>query len=437
MATGSGTGTPAAGIGSATLADIRDRLRTMLESATGTPEPLGVLTSTETLTTLTDRIETRLQDGSNERWDATDIAEAIEQALEQWSRHDPAEAETDITLAANGREIDISAVAGLVRVNRVWWPYDSTTPGYPPTWVQFQVWPGSILYIDETNQPQSGEKVRLYYSKMHTLNGLNAESATTLPAEDVGYFINGAAGFAAQMRAVEISEELGVDRDVVKRLNDWAEENLKNFRYGMKLRQPAWQRYGYAFDQNDLDEAVRWALGRYNEINPETVITTIDLSADSREVDISSITDYLDILQVWWDYDSADPEYPPKWRNFQLWPGDVLFIDAPSEPQSGDTVRLWYTRLRAINGLDGASTTTLPDEDETLILAGAAAMAAQERVQEQTQRWVPRKLREWADARMSEFNRGLRALGRRLAAKHSGPAPIAPLDRWDSGDAEW
>jgi hypothetical protein len=437
MAIGSGTGTPAAGAGTFTLADIRDRLRTMLESAAGTPEPLAVLQSTETLTTLTDRIETRLQDSGNVRWSASDIQESIEQALEQWSRHDPAEAETDITLSANGREVDISSITGLVRVNRVWWPYDSTDPGYPPAWVQFQVWPGSIVFVDETAEPQSGEKVRIYYSKMHTLDGLNAESTTTLPAEDIGYFINGAAGFAAQMRAVEIAEDLGVDRDVVKRLNDWAEENLKNFRYGMRLRQPAWQRYGYAFDQNDLDEAIRWALGRYNEINPEIVITTVDLSADGREVDISSITDYIDVLQVWWDYDSSDPGYPPKWRNFKVWPGDILYIDSDAEPQSGETVRIWYTRLRAINGLDGASATTLPDQDEQLILAGAAAMAAQERVQEQTQRYIPRKLREWADARMNEFNRGLRALGRRLAAKSSGLAPTAALDRWEQRDGEW
>ena len=437
MAAGTGSGTPATGAGAVTLSDLRDRLRSMLQSASGTPEPLAVLTSTETLATLRDRIETRLQDSGNVRWAEADIDEAIEQALEQWSRHDPQEAITTITLSADGREIDISGVTGLLRVEKVWTPYDSSAPTYPPNWTQFDVWPGSILYINEPTEPANGDKVRLWYTKMHTIEDLNSATATTLPAEDIGYFINGCAGFAAEQRAMELSEELNIDRDVVKRIFDWSKEQHKNFRYGMRRRQPAWQRYGFGYDQNDLDEAIRWALDRYNEINPETTITTLTLSADGREVDISSITDYVDIMQVWWDYDSSSPEFPPNWRDFQLWPGDVLFIDAQSEPQSGDTVRLWYSRLRSLNGLDSASTTTLPDQDEGLILAGAAGFAAQERVQEEVQRFVPRKLREWADARLREFERGLKALGRRQSAKHSGIATAATLDRWDKANDSW
>lgn len=84
-----------------------------------------------------------------------------------------------------------------------------------------------------------------------------------------------------------------------------------------------------------------------------------------------------------------------------------------------------------------ASTTTLPNQDEELILAGASGFATQERVQEQPQRNVPRKLREWADARLREFERGLHALGRREAAKHSGIATMAALDRWDRKDGGW
>ena len=420
-----------------TLTTLRNRLRTQLMNAAGLPDPLPVLASTETLTTLTDRVETRLQDATNLRWAATDINEAIEQALEQWSRHDPYHAIGNVTFAKDSHEQSLSTLTGLLRVDRVWCPYDSTDPDYPPNWVQFQLWPGGILFIDEPTCPAKDDVARIWYTKMHTINLLNSATATTLPAEDIGYFINGAAGFAVQMRSVELSETLNVDRDVVKRLEAWADENLQNFRYGMRLKQPASERWGYGHDQDDLDEAIRWALGRYNEINPEITITTATLAADGREVDISGITDYLDIFRVWWPYTSTAPERPPNWRDFEVWPGDILYIDADSEPQSADVVRIWYSKLRTLSGLDTATSTTLPEQHESLIIAGASGFAAQERVQDEPQRWIPRKLREWAVLRLREFERGLKQVARQQASKHSGLAPITMLDRWDAQDDGW
>ncbi len=157
-----------------TLATLRTRIRTQLMNATGWPEPYNTLASSETLTTLRDRIETTLQDATNQRWAAGDIDEAIENALEQWSRREPHIDEATVTLGADGREIDISGVTGLMRVEKVWFPYDSTDPAYPANWVQFEVWPGPILYIDEPTEPDSGQKARIWYSKMQAIQGLNA-----------------------------------------------------------------------------------------------------------------------------------------------------------------------------------------------------------------------------------------------------------------------
>jgi len=58
----------------------------------------------------------------------------------------------------------------------------------------------------------------------------------------------------------------------------------------------------------------------------------------------------------------------------------------------------------------------------------------QERVQEDPSRYVPRKLREWAEARLTEFERGLRAVARRTAARESGIAEMPAIDRWDQGE---
>jgi len=441
MATGSGTGTPASGSTTPTLTTIRDRIKTQLMGASGLTEPLAVTASSIQLATastgLRARVQSRLQDSGASRWSSTDIDDAIREALEQYSQVSPDHTIGTVTLSADGREIDISSLTDVVRVEKVWWDYDSSSPGYPPNWRQFEVWPGSIIYIDDDDEPQDGDIVRIWYTKMHTVKGLDSATATTVPEEDVSYLVSGAAMFAARARAVELSETLTVDKEVVDRLIEWAKEEGKNFRYGARSRPPAWQRYAYAYDQDDIDEAIVWALQRYSEVKPRRRITSLTLEADGREVDISSITDYIQIDRVWWPYDSTDPAQPPNWRDFELWSGDLLYIDDLDEPVTDDVVRIWYTALHSINGLAGASVTTFDDHAQNLIVVGAAGYAAQERVQEQPQRAVPRKLRDWADARLKEFERGLNALASREAARHSGIARAPALDRWDSESGSW
>lgn len=436
MATGSGTGTPASGT-STTLTTIRDRVKTMIMAASGFTEPYVATASDVALAALRDRVELTLADSGNARWAAGDIDEAITKALEQYSRIDPQHKIGTIALSADGREIDISSLTGLTRVEKVWWDYDSSSPGYPPNWRQFEVWPGPLLYIDDATAPANGDTVRLWYTLPHTIKDLASASATTIPNEDIGYIVTGAAHFAAQQRAIELSESLNVDRNVVDRLTEYATEQGKNFRYGTRLKPPAWQRYAGAFGQDDIDEAIRWALDRYTKINPQRSISALTLSAAGREVDISSITDYLEIERVWWNYSSTDPAYPPAWRDFEVWPGDILFIQDGDEPAISDVVRVWYTSAQTINGLASASATSLPADDDNLIVTGAAGFAAQERVQEIEGRQVPVRLREWADARLRDFERGLAHLARQLATRASGIAPTGTLDRWQDGSGWW
>ncbi|OGT28092.1 MAG: hypothetical protein A2Z17_07205 [Gammaproteobacteria bacterium RBG_16_66_13] len=409
----------------------------MVESAYGTPATLPVTASAETLTTLRDRVELALQDSGNATWATGDIDEAIRRAISQYSRTNPYRAIATLTAASSTREFSLSSLTGLIRVERVWWTYSAATPGYPANWVQFEVWPGGILYIDDDSMPATNDVLRIFYTKAHTLNGLDSAGATTLPGEDIGYIIAGAAGIAAQMRAVELAEDATVDRDVVDRLTDWASEQLKNFRYGANLDQPAWQRYGYAYVQGDIDEALRWALARYTEISPQKAIGTITLSAAGREISLASLTGLLQVERVWWDYDSTDPTHPPDWRTFEVWPGNILFVDDPDEPASGDVARIWYTKSHSINGLDSASVTSIPADHETLIVIGAAGLVTQERSQEQPATNVPSKLREWADLRLKEFEAGLKRIARQASIRASGIAPIPAIDRWDKQDGGW
>jgi hypothetical protein len=424
-----------------TLNNLRDRIRTQLESASGFTEPMVVTASAIKLSTgapnIRDRVESRLQDSGNARWSTDDTDEAIRTALEYYTRQNPYRAIGTITLAAAGREISLATLTGLIRVEKVWWDYDSTTPGYPPNWRQFEVWPGSILYIDDREEPAAADVLRVWYTKQHTINELDSATATTIPAEDVDVIVTGAAHFAARARAVELAEQATVDDEVVARLIKWADEEGDAFRYGVRQKPPSWQRYAYAYDQGDIDEALRWALYRYTEVYPQHKISSLTLAAAGREVDISTLTGYIDVLRAWWEYTSTDPQYPPHWREFEVWPGDILFVNAGDEPAIGDVVRVFYTLPHTLSGLDSATATTIPERDINLLVTGATGFVAEERVQEQPTRNVPRKLREWASSRLREFERGLARLARREAAKHSGIAPVPSLDRWETGHDGW
>jgi hypothetical protein len=161
MATGTGTGTPATGASALTLNAIRDRVRTQLEHAHGAPDPVPVEASTETLSILHDRVELHLQDSGNSLrakrrspWASAAFDEAIEKALEAYIRHSPRLAVTTLTLSADGREVDLSTITGLLRLTRVWWPYTQSpgaTPSrqFPPHWVSYEAW-GPSLFIDSS-----------------------------------------------------------------------------------------------------------------------------------------------------------------------------------------------------------------------------------------------------------------------------------------------
>ena len=155
-------------------------------------------------------------------------------------------------------------------------------------------------------------------------------------------------------------------------------------------------------------------------------------------VDISSIA-YANIERIWWDYDSSAPGHPPKWRDFEVWADDTLFVNDPQEPQDGDTVRIWYTTDHTLNGLDAATETTFPDRHASVLALGASAFAASSRrvtILEElgANTWAPRNLREWAEAQLQRFYAQLEKLGKRRASLDSGIAPMPNIDRFDTGE---
>ena len=122
-----------------------------------------------TLSQLEARVAARLGDPTNTIYSLATLDEALRSALAEYNAVLPLTAETVIRLPADGREIALSGVSGLLGVSAVWWPY-ATTGGEawpPPEAPGFRVWwddaqPVLILTSRTGGQPQAGDELRLW-----------------------------------------------------------------------------------------------------------------------------------------------------------------------------------------------------------------------------------------------------------------------------------
>lgn len=192
--------------------------------------------SSATLSTLRDRVENLLLDTSNTVWATGILDEAMSLALEEYSRAKPLVAVGTVTPTADTREVSVSSLTGLVNVIRVWWPYTSSNPEYPPSWVTWSVfWNGGTptLFIDGV-VPDGTLVARVFYEKLHTLNGLAGAGATTFPATDDGILVLGAAGYACLTRAADAVETQPQVSFGTRNYHEMGKEFLRVFRHELK-----------------------------------------------------------------------------------------------------------------------------------------------------------------------------------------------------------
>jgi len=103
-----------------------------------------------------------------------------------------------------------------------------------------------------------------------------------------------------------------------------------------------------------------------------TTMKTITNPARSRSVSLASLTALWDVEAVEW----PTGVYPRKWRRFEISPDKqslTLLLTAP--PSAVENVLVRWTKAQAINDLNGATATTVPEELEELLLRGTYGFA--------------------------------------------------------------
>lgn len=174
------------------------------------------MSSSATYTSLKARVLNLLMDSGAALWADAQAQEGFRLALEFYSIKHPRRAIGTYTLVAASREIPLASFTGLQAVERIWFPYNASDDPRDPDWVNFEVWDndGTLTAFlgegrfanGETNDPAISDVARIFYHKLHTLNGLDSATATTFDARDEGTLVIGAAGYMCLMRSTELNE---------------------------------------------------------------------------------------------------------------------------------------------------------------------------------------------------------------------------------------
>jgi hypothetical protein len=187
-----------------------------------------VTPTSTSLTTLRGRLRQELhdEDAANYRWTDTVLHRHLARAVRELSLVLPREQKTALSTTAGSRELSVSGLGDLVRVEAVEYP----TGQWPPSYAAFSLFETTLTLLI-TGAPGGVEPVNVYWGKLHTLDG----STSTLPAAAEDVVVTGAAAYAALEWASFATNRANVSGTAAfENYQAWGEERLRQFREALR-----------------------------------------------------------------------------------------------------------------------------------------------------------------------------------------------------------
>ena len=185
-----------------------------------------------TLAELIDLAELDLRDTGNANWSIEELTAHIQRALRSYNQVDPIRAVAEVELVAASREVSLATLPGLMQLTDVWYPYDADT--YPPKRPRWELLSEDTLYLLVEDAPRAGQWARLFYTRGHTIDGLDGADATTLDGSAEGLVVLGATAYAALQYAQATINTVTVSGWTPRQLQEWAAGRLAAFREGLE-----------------------------------------------------------------------------------------------------------------------------------------------------------------------------------------------------------
>lgn len=183
------------------------------------------------------RLLSLLGDPSAIRYSNDILDEALAQALEEYSVAIPNLIIEEFTVVSDGREQLITTVPAFLNVLQVVFPYDGSASEQVLLDAFYAYHDGDYLaiYIGGPSVPAPGDVIQIYYTIPHAIENLAGAAATTVnPAHD-SLLSQGAAGFAALLRAAQMVESPGKRVADVELLQKWGAEQRHKFSAALQL----------------------------------------------------------------------------------------------------------------------------------------------------------------------------------------------------------
>lgn len=121
----------------------------------------------------------------------------------------------------------------------------------------------------------------------------------------------------------------------------------------------------YQWTDDELERHIARAVLEFSEQMPYLQMTAFATTPDSRDVDISSLTDLFNIVAVEYPID----EYPMKRVRYSLY-GDIITILGDVTPD-GSNCNIYWSTIHTLS----AGSSTIPSQYEHLVAVGAEGFA--------------------------------------------------------------
>ena len=162
----------------------------------------------------------------------------------------------------------------------------------------------------------------------------------------------------------------------------------------------------YRWVDDEVDGAIQRVVREFSLARPIQQKNDIATTDSSTELDISSLTDLIDVESVEFPIGEA----PPYYQHFQIW-GDTIEMEDEGD---GSNARVRWYKEHTLN----ATSTTIPAQFEEIIVLGAtgylAASASAYTVDRASiaGKWATINFLKWGQERLELYQKKLKAISR-------------------------
>ncbi len=157
-------------------------------------------------------------DAATYQWTDDQVDGAIQRAVHEYSIAAPIEKMDDITTTLDDKELDISSLTGLLKIESIEHPIDRS----PRYYQRFARWAGRVFMTDKGD----GNNARVKWLKEHALDA----ASTTIPAEHEEIIVLGATGYLAMSASVHVVDRANIaGRYGTRGFRAWGQDRLQRY----------------------------------------------------------------------------------------------------------------------------------------------------------------------------------------------------------------